>query len=93
MGLTGEIDGKPVTIAIFNHPSSVNYPTYWHARGYGLFAANPIGRHAYDPKMPERTLTLQPGKSATFRFLILVRDAHLGRTELEQQQARFAKEK
>ena len=93
MGLTGEIDGKPVTIAIFNHPSSVNYPTYWHARGYGLFAANPIGRHAYDPKQPERTLTLQPGKSATFRFLILVRDAHLGRPELEQQQARFAQEK
>lgn len=93
MGLTGEIDGKPVTIAIFNHPSSVNYPTYWHARGYGLFAANPIGRHAYDPKLPERTLTLQPGKSATFRFLILVRDAHLGRAELEQQQTIFAKGK
>jgi hypothetical protein len=93
MGLTGDVDGKPVTIAIFNHPSSTNYPTYWHARGYGLFAANPIGRHAYDLKQPERTLTLQPGKSATFRFLILVRDAHLGREELEQQQARFAKEK
>ncbi|MEO8522449.1 MAG: PmoA family protein, partial [Acidobacteriota bacterium] len=49
MGLTGDVDGKPVTIAILNHPSSTNYPTYWHARGYGLFAANPIGRHAYDP--------------------------------------------
>ena len=43
MGLTGTVDGKPVTIAILNHPSSTNYPTYWHARGYGLFAANPIG--------------------------------------------------
>ena len=93
MGLTGDVDGKPVTIAIFNHPSSVNYPTYWHARGYGLFAANPIGRHAYDPKQPERTLTLQPGKSATFRFLILVRDAHLGRDELQQIQTEFANAK
>ena len=91
MGLTGEVDAKPVTIAIFNHPSSANYPTYWHARGYGLFAANPIGRHAYDPKQLERTLTLQPGKSATFRFLILVRDAHLGRDELQQAQTEFAK--
>jgi len=91
MGLTGDVDGKPVTIAIFNHPSSTNYPTYWHARGYGLFAANPIGRHAYDPKQPERTLTLQPGKSATFRFLILVRDAHLGRDEFQQVQTEFAK--
>ncbi len=91
MGLTGDVDGKPVTIAIFNHPSSTNYPTYWHARGYGLFAANPVGRHAYDPKQPERTLTLQPGKSATFRFLILIRDAHLGRDELQQLQTDFAK--
>jgi hypothetical protein len=93
MGLTGEVGGKPVTIAILNHPSSTNYPTYWHARGYGLFAANPIGRHAYDPKQPERVLTLQPDQSATFRYRILIRDAHLGPDELQQQQARFAKEK
>ncbi len=93
MGLTGDVDGKPVTIAILNHPSSTNYPTYWHARGYGLFAANPIGRHAYDSKQPERVLTLQPGKSATFRYLILIRDAHLSRDQLQQEQTRFAKEK
>jgi len=93
MGLTGTVDGKPVTIAILNHPSSTNYPTYWHARGYGLFAANPIGRHAYDPKQPERVLTLEPGKSATFRFRIVIRDAQLGRDELQQEQARFEKEK
>ena len=93
MGLTGEVGGKPVTIAILNHPSSTNYPTYWHARGYGLFAANPIGRHAYDPKQPERVLTLQPGQSATFRYRILIREAHLGPDELQQQQARFEKEK
>lgn len=93
MGLTGDVDGKPITIAVLNHPSSTNYPTYWHARGYGLFAANPIGRHAYDPKQPERMLTLQPGQSATFRYLILIRDTHLVREELQQEQARFAQEK
>jgi methane monooxygenase PmoA-like len=93
MGLTGTVDGKPVTIGILNHPSSANYPTYWHARGYGLFAANPIGRHAYDPKQPERVLTLEPGKSATFRYRILIRDAQLSRDQLQQEQARFDKEK
>ena len=90
MGLTGDVDGKPVTIAILNHPSSTNYPTYWHARGYGLFAANPIGRHGYDPKQPERTLVLQPGQSATFRFRVLIRDAHLDARQLQEEQARFA---
>src|SRR5206468_12984172 len=93
MGLTGNVDGKPVTIAILNHPSSDNYPTYWHARGYGLFAANPIGRHAYDPKQPKRLLKLEPGKPATFRFRILIRDAHLGRDELQPEQLKFTKEK
>ena len=37
------IDGEPVTVAILDHPSNVGYPTHWHARGYGLFAANPLG--------------------------------------------------
>jgi len=93
MSLSGSVDGKPVTIAILNHPSSTNYPTYWHARGYGLFAANPVGRHAYDPTQPERVLTLEPGKSATFRFRILIRDAKLGRDDLEKEQSAFAREK
>jgi hypothetical protein len=93
VGLVGDVDGKPVTIAILNHPSSHAYPTYWHARGYGLFAANPIGQHAYDPTQPTRTLTLQPGKSVTFKYRILIRDAHLGGDQLQQEQARYASER
>jgi hypothetical protein len=93
VGLVGDVDGKPITIAILNHPSSHAYPTYWHARGYGLFAANPIGQHAYDPNQPTRTLTLQPGKSVTFKYRILIRDAHLGGDQLQQEQARYASER
>ena len=44
--------GHTVTIAIFDHPGNVDYPTYWHARGYGLFAANPLGQHMFDAKQP-----------------------------------------
>ena len=93
VGLVGDVDGKPVTVVILNHPSSQAYPTYWHARGYGLFAANPIGQHAYDPKQPVRTLTLQPGQSATFKYRILIRDAHLAAADLQQENARYASEK
>ena len=50
--LTGNTEGHTVTIAIFDHPGNPNYPTYWHARGYGLFAANPLGQHIFDPKAP-----------------------------------------
>ena len=41
--LGGTSTAKPVTVAILDHPSNPGYPTHWHARGYGLFAANPLG--------------------------------------------------
>jgi hypothetical protein len=92
MSLMGTVDGEPVTVAIFDHPSSQGHPTYWHARGYGLFAANPIGRHAFDPKQPPNVLTLEPGKSATFRYRILVSDAKMTRDELQKAYDAFAHE-
>ena len=30
-------------VAIFDHPSNPQHPTTWHARQYGLIAANPFG--------------------------------------------------
>jgi hypothetical protein len=38
----GLVDGQPAGIAVLNHPDSFAYPTRWHVRGYGLFAANPF---------------------------------------------------
>jgi hypothetical protein len=92
MGLTGVVDGHPVTIAILDHPSSYGHPTYWHARGYGLFAANPLGRHAFDPKLPPTALALEPGKAVRFRNRILVNDGEMTREELQQEYDRFARE-
>ena len=55
--LGGTIDGEPVTLAILDHPSNVGYPTHWHARGYGLFAANPLGDKQFnEPKAFDYTL-------------------------------------
>lgn len=90
MGLTGTIDGRAVTLAIFDHPSNHGHPTYWHARGYGLFAANPLGRQGYDPKQEPVSLTLQPGRSVTFRHRILVHDGQLHAADLHDEYGRFA---
>ena len=92
MGLTGTVDGGPVTLAIFDHPSNHGHPTYWHARGYGLFAANPLGRQGYDPKQEPVSLTLKPGQSITFRHRILVRDTELNVAELKKEHERFTSE-
>jgi hypothetical protein len=89
MGLTGTIDGKPVTVAILDHASNHGHPTYWHARGYGLFAANPLGRQGYDPKQEPASLTLQPAQSVTFRHRILIVDRQLTREELQKEYSNY----
>jgi hypothetical protein len=69
----GPIDGQTVGIAIFNHPTSARYPTYWHVRTYGLFAANPFGLHDFfGGKKGDGTLKLSRGDTASFRYRVLL---------------------
>ncbi|MGE5199143.1 MAG: PmoA family protein [Rhodospirillaceae bacterium] len=70
--LSATIGDEPVTVAILDHPANPGYPTYWHARGYGLFAANPLGQKALSDGKEELNFALEPGKSATFRYRILI---------------------
>jgi hypothetical protein len=70
--LTGNTEGHTVTIASFDHPGNPNYPTYWHARGYGLFAANPLGQHIFDPKAPPLNYTVENNQNVTFTYRILI---------------------
>ena len=71
--LTGtNADQDTVTIVIIDHPKNVNYPTYWHARGYGLFAANPLGQHIFDPSAKQLDFTLDANKDVTFRYRVLL---------------------
>jgi hypothetical protein len=71
--LTATIGDDPVTIAILDHPKNPGYPTYWHARGYGLFAANPLAPKIFtDGKAPAMNFTLEPHQSATFRYRVLI---------------------
>lgn len=64
-------DGHTATIAIFDQPRNPGYPTTWHARGYGLFAANPLGISIFNPKEKPMNFTLEKGQSATFRYRVV----------------------
>ena len=70
--LTGKKDNKDITIAIFDHPSNVGYPAYWHARGYGLFSLNPLGRKIFSNGKEELNFSLKPGQSVTFRYRVVI---------------------
>jgi len=70
--LSGNVGKEPVTISIFDHPSNPGFPTYWHARGYGLFAANPLGEKVFSNGKEELNLTLAPHQSVAFRYRVLI---------------------
>jgi Methane oxygenase PmoA len=70
--LSGKIGDEPVTITILDHPANPGFPTYWHARGYGLFAANPLGEKVFSNAKEELNLTLAPHQTVTFRYRILI---------------------
>lgn len=77
----GPVDDQVVGVAIFNHPSSFRYPTHWHVRDYGLFAANPFGLHDFqrtEEKIGE--LNLEEGESVSllYRFYFHLGDEQEG---------------
>ncbi len=68
---SGAIDGEPAGVAILNHPESFRYPTTWHVRDYGLFAANPFGWHDFG-KGESGDHTVAAGDSIRFRYRVIL---------------------
>ena len=70
----GKMGADSISIAIIDNPKNPNYPTFWHARGYGLFAANPLGEKIFTNGKSEKNLKLKKGKSVTFRYRIVINE-------------------
>jgi hypothetical protein len=85
VSLDGTVDNKAVTVAIFDNPQNIGYPTYWHARGYGLFAANPLGQNTFSEGKEELNLSLKPGESVAFKYRILILDGIGDKKQLEAE--------
>ena len=88
--LTGSIGDEVVTIAMIDHPKNPGFPTYWHARGYGLFAANPLGQKIFSNGRETMNFALEPGASATFRYRIVVLEGTAPADRLDREFADFA---
>lgn len=88
----GKIGSDSISVVIIDHPKNPNYPTYWHARGYGLFAANPLGEKVFSNGKKETNLALKKGESVTFRYRILIYSAAktLSANQLNKQADEFA---
>jgi Family of unknown function (DUF6807) len=89
--LSGTVEGEPITLAILDHPSNPGFPTYWHARGYGLFAANPLGESIFTEGKKELNLTLEPGQSTSFRYRVLILSGSIPPAGIEKEYVAFAR--
>ena len=81
---SGRVGGKMVGIAIFDHPSNPKHPTHWHARGYGLFSANPFGEHDfYGDSSRDGSLTIEEGETLALRYRVVVHEEDGASIDLE----------
>jgi len=82
-----------ISIAIIDHPKNPNHPTFWHARGYGLFAANPLGEKIFTEGKSSKNLQLKKGESVTFKYRIIIANGNktISEAQLNEQANRFAK--
>jgi len=72
MTLAGHLGTEEVSVIMIDHPANPGYPTYWHARGYGLYAANPLGQAALSGGKDVLNFTLKRGTSVRFQYRFVI---------------------
>jgi hypothetical protein len=72
MDLYGTIGNDKISLVVCDHPKNQSYPTYWHARGYGLFSANPLGGYDFTGGKETVNFMIPAGQSATFRYRVII---------------------
>ncbi len=88
---SGTVSGKPVGIAVFDSPKSFRHPTTWHARAYGLFAANPFGwREFTRDKSKDGSWTIPQGDSLAFRYRVVIYDGEMPPAKLDEMYRQYA---
>lgn len=91
---SGPVAGKVVGVAIFDHPDNPRHPTWWHARDYGLIAANPFGVHHFERKgAGAGDMKIPAGEKRTFRYRFYFHTGDAAAADIAGRYARYAKGK
>ena len=92
MKLYGHFGNENIDLVIIDHPKNPGYPTHWHARNYGLFAANTLGQKALSNGKLELNYRLAKGESTHFNYRILVNcGPTLSKGQIEARFEEFSK--
>ena len=94
MNYSGTVSGKAVGVVAFDHPSSFRHPTTWHARAYGLLAANPFAAREFtkDEKQ-DGSWTVPERQTITFRYRVVIYDGEFTPAQLADMYNRYSAEK
>lgn len=85
MNLRGKIGNETISLAMFDHPQNPNYPSHWHARGYGLYAVNNIGSSVFaNGKEGKSDVELSQGESLTFNYRLVVTSGEVSDAEMDK---------
>ena len=88
--LAGRLGAEEVSVIMVDHPKNPGYPTYWHARGYGLYAANPLGQAALSAGKDVLNFSLKQGTSVRFQYRFVIRSGpRLGNEDIASRYAAF----
>jgi hypothetical protein len=88
----GPVKDQTVCLVMLDHPSNPRYPTWWHVRDYGLFAANPFGQHQFEGK-GSGDLTVNEGERITFRYRFVFLKGEADAAKIGELQKAFAETK
>jgi len=90
----GSVAGEDVGLAIFDHPQNLRAPTYWHARAYGLLAANPFGLKQFTgDRRQDGTYSIPAGGSLIFRYRVFIHHGDPLQAGVAEAYGQFAAEK
>ena len=90
---SAEVDGKPVGVAILDHPSNLRHPSRWHARGYSLCSANPFGLKDFTgDERADGSYVVPAGSALTLRYRVIIHEGGPPPATIESWFGEFAAE-
>ena len=91
MDLYGNIGDEKISLVVCDHPKNPGFPTYWHARGYGLFAANPFGWNDFTKGKEKFNFSIKPGQKIQIIFRVIISSGvHLTDSEINDLANEFS---
>ena len=85
---------RPTASRSSTTPKITRHPTWWHARDYGLFSANPFGWHDFEPlgtTPPQAGAhTLPPGGTLTLRYRLVFHRGDEKAAKIAERYAEYA---